>query len=100
MRGLLSQDDRRISPQNSVLFAQELEAAKVPAQIHLFTHGVHGAGLAGAIPDEQVAGALSPMADWPRFSEIAEISSVEPCWNLRLLQSGNRFPMTGPGWEP
>ena len=48
-----SMDDRRISPQNSVLFAQALQAAKVPAQIHLFTHGVHGAGLAGAIPDEQ-----------------------------------------------
>jgi acetyl esterase/lipase len=48
-----SMDDRRISPQNSVLFAQALQAAKVPAQIHLFTHGVHGAGLAGAIPEEQ-----------------------------------------------
>jgi acetyl esterase/lipase len=48
-----SMDDLRISPQNSVLFAQALKAAKVPAQIHLFTHGVHGAGLAGAIPEEQ-----------------------------------------------
>jgi acetyl esterase/lipase len=48
-----SMDDRRISPQNSVLFDQALQAAKVPAQIHLFTHGIHGAGLAGAIPDEQ-----------------------------------------------
>ena len=48
-----SMDDRRISPQNSVLFAQALQAAKVPAQIHLFTHGIHGAGLAGAIPEEQ-----------------------------------------------
>ena len=48
-----SMDDLRISPQNSVLFAQALKAAKVPVQIHLFTHGVHGAGLAGAIPEEQ-----------------------------------------------
>ncbi|HEX6567464.1 MAG TPA: alpha/beta hydrolase, partial [Chthoniobacterales bacterium] len=46
-------DDRRISPQNSVLFAQALQAAKVPVQIHLFTHGIHGAGLAGGVPDEQ-----------------------------------------------
>ena len=48
-----SMDDRRISPQNSVLFAQALQAAKVPVQIHLFSHGIHGAGLAGGIPDEQ-----------------------------------------------
>jgi acetyl esterase/lipase len=48
-----SMDDSRISPQNSVLFAQALQAAKVPVEIHLFTHGIHGAGLASAIPDEQ-----------------------------------------------
>lgn len=48
-----SMDDRRVNSKNSVLFAQALQAAKVPAQIHLFSHGVHGAGLAGAIPDEQ-----------------------------------------------
>jgi acetyl esterase/lipase len=48
-----SMDDRRVSPQNSVLFAQALKLAKVPAQIHLFTHGIHGAGLADGIPEEQ-----------------------------------------------
>jgi acetyl esterase/lipase len=48
-----SMDDDRISPQNSVLFAQALQAAKVPAQIHLFIRGTHGAGLATSIPDEQ-----------------------------------------------
>jgi acetyl esterase/lipase len=48
-----SMDDRRISPQNSVLFARALETAKVPAQVHLFSHGIHGAGLAGGISDEQ-----------------------------------------------
>jgi acetyl esterase/lipase len=48
-----SMDDGRVSAQNSVLFAQALQAAKVPAEIQLFTHGIHGAGLAGAIPDEQ-----------------------------------------------
>ena len=48
-----SMDDHRVNPQNSVLFAQALQAEKVPAQIHLFTHGIHGAGLAGAVPDEQ-----------------------------------------------
>ena len=53
-----SMDDSRISPQNSVLFAQALQTAKVPAQIHLFTHGIHGAGLAGGIPEEQTWPAL------------------------------------------
>jgi acetyl esterase/lipase len=48
-----SMDDRRISPQNSVLFAQALKAQKVPAEIHLFSHGIHGAGLAKGIPEEQ-----------------------------------------------
>jgi acetyl esterase/lipase len=48
-----SMDDKRISPQNSVIFAQALQAAHIPADIHLFAHGVHGAGLATNIPEEQ-----------------------------------------------
>jgi len=48
-----SLDDARISAQNSVLFAQALQAAGVPADVHLFAHGVHGAGLATHIPQEQ-----------------------------------------------
>lgn len=48
-----SMDDQRISPQNSVLFAAALRSADTPAGIHLFAHGVHGAGLAVGIPDEQ-----------------------------------------------
>jgi acetyl esterase/lipase len=48
-----SMDDRRINPQNSVLFAQALQAQKVSAEIHLFRHGIHGAGLANGIPEEQ-----------------------------------------------
>jgi hypothetical protein len=39
--------------QNSVLFAQALRAAHIPGDIHLFVHGVHGAGLATNIPEEQ-----------------------------------------------
>jgi acetyl esterase/lipase len=47
-----SMDDARISAQNSVLFAQALKTANIPAEVHLFAHGVHGAGLAVGIPEE------------------------------------------------
>jgi len=49
-----STDDKRISPQNSVIFAQALRVAHIPADVHLFAHGVHGAGLATNIPEEQI----------------------------------------------
>jgi len=48
-----SMDDQRISPQNSVVFAQALHAAGIPSDVHLFAHGIHGAGLARGIPEEQ-----------------------------------------------
>ena len=48
-----SMDDKTISPQNSVLFAGALRSAQIPADVHLFAHGVHGAGLAVGIPDEE-----------------------------------------------
>jgi acetyl esterase/lipase len=48
-----SMDDKRISPQNSVIFAEALKAAHIPAEVHLFAHGVHGAGLATNIPEEK-----------------------------------------------
>ncbi|KAF1004830.1 MAG: Acetylxylan esterase [Luteibacter sp.] len=48
-----SLDDQRISAQNSVLFANALQAAGVPADVHLFRHGEHGAGLAEGIPEEE-----------------------------------------------
>jgi len=47
-----SMDDKEISPQNSVIFAQALQAVRIPADVHLFAHGVHGAGLAIDIPEE------------------------------------------------
>lgn len=48
-----SLDDKQISSQNSVLFAQALKAAHASAEVHLFDHGVHGAGLAEGIPGEE-----------------------------------------------
>ena len=53
-----SMDDQRISPQNSVIFADALKRAGIPAEIHLFAHGVHGAGLAQGISEEEA---------WPTF---------------------------------
>lgn len=47
-----SMDDRRISPENSVLFVDALRAQGIPVDAHLFQHGVHGAGLATDIPEE------------------------------------------------
>lgn len=57
-----SLDDQRISAQNSVLFAAALTAAAVPAQVQLFRHGVHGAGLAEDVPEESAWPAL--FATW------------------------------------
>lgn len=48
-----SMDDKQISSENSVMFAQALREAGTPAEVHLFPHGVHGAGLANGIPDEE-----------------------------------------------
>ena len=48
-----SMDDKQISPENSVFFSQALSAAQIPDDVHLFAHGVHGAGLAVGIPEEE-----------------------------------------------
>lgn len=53
----VSMDDQRIDPQNSVMFGEALKAAGIPADVHLFTHGAHGVGLATDMPEEHV---------WPR----------------------------------
>ncbi len=53
-----SMDDQRISPQNSVLFAQALREANIPADVHLFAHGIHGAGLAQGVSEEEAWPAL------------------------------------------
>jgi acetyl esterase/lipase len=53
-----SVDDAQISSQNSVLFAQALKTAGIPAGIHLFPHGIHGDGLAEGVPGEE---------EWPQM---------------------------------
>lgn len=51
-------DDQRVSPQNSRLLARALSAAGVPAEVHLFAHGPHGAGLATGVAGEETWPAL------------------------------------------
>jgi acetyl esterase/lipase len=53
-----SQDDARISPQNSVLFVDALHRAGLPVDAHIFPHGVHGSGLSEGIPGED---------EWPEL---------------------------------
>jgi acetyl esterase/lipase len=56
-----SKDDQRISAENSVAFAAALRANQVPADVHLFKHGVHGSGLSDGIPDED---------QWPTMFQV------------------------------
>ncbi|MDE1156633.1 MAG: alpha/beta hydrolase [Acidobacteriaceae bacterium] len=47
-----STDDKRISPQNAILFANALQQAHLPVEFHLFPHGEHGSGLSEGIAGE------------------------------------------------
>ncbi|WP_458072102.1 alpha/beta hydrolase [Rhodanobacter sp. BL-MT-08] len=53
-----SEDDQRVSAQNSIAFADALSAHRVPAEVHLFKQGVHGSGLSEGIAGED---------QWPRL---------------------------------
>lgn len=44
-------DDKTVPIMNSVMFYSALVKAGVPAEMHLFQHGSHGAGLAAANPE-------------------------------------------------
>jgi len=49
-------DDKTVPVMNSVMFYSALVKAGVPAEMHLFQHGAHGAGLAPTNPQ---------LSDWP-----------------------------------
>ena len=49
-------DDGAVPVQNSVLFFEALQKAKVPAELHVYEHGRHGVGLAPNIPE---------LSSWP-----------------------------------
>lgn len=55
-----SQEDTTVVVDNSLLLYQALSHASVPAELHLYPHGPHGAGLDPA---------LGPTADWPKLCE-------------------------------
>jgi len=57
-------DDRTVPVLNSVMFYTALVKAGVPAEMHLFQHGAHGAGLAAANP--QLAGWPDLLMKWMR----------------------------------
>jgi len=57
-------DDKTVPVMNSVMFYSALVKAGVPAEMHLFQHGGHGAGLAAANPDLNVWPDL--LARWMR----------------------------------
>ena len=47
-------DDKTVPVMNSVMFYSALVKAGVPAEMHIFQHGAHGAGLAAANPELSV----------------------------------------------
>lgn len=51
-------DDATVPVQNSILFYQALRAAQVPAELHVFTKGRHGVGLAPEDPS---------LSQWPKL---------------------------------
>lgn len=57
-------DDKTVPVLNSVMFYEALVKAGVPAEMHLFQHGAHGAGLAAANPQLSVWPDL--LAKWMR----------------------------------
>jgi len=66
-----SLDDKTISPQNSVLFADALKRARVSADVHLFPHGEHGSGLSEGLEGEDAWPSMFTTwisAQWPDVS--------------------------------
>jgi acetyl esterase/lipase len=57
-------DDKTVPVVNSVMFYSALVKAGVPAEMHLFQHGSHGAGLAMGNP--QLSGWADLLAKWMR----------------------------------
>lgn len=67
-------DDAVVPVSNSVMFYMALVKAGVPAEMHLFQHGAHGAGLAKANPDLRVWPEL--MIKWMRERGLAAPAEV------------------------
>ncbi len=66
-------DDATVPVQNTILFVQGLAAHGIPAEVHIYPHGVHGLSLAtnnvaepekGRLPDTHVAGWFEQCIQW------------------------------------
>jgi acetyl esterase/lipase len=62
--------DRVVAPENSVLFYLALRKAKVPAELHVYQEGSHGAGL--AMKDEVLTTWKDRLADWLKTRGLLE----------------------------
>ena len=60
--------DTGVLPENSVLFYLALRQAKVPAELHIYEHGVHGVGLAAKVP--ATSSWPDRLIDWMRGREL------------------------------
>ncbi len=69
-------DDKTVPVMNSVMFYEALVKAGVPAEMHLFQHGAHGAGLAAANPQLSVWPEL--LAKWMRERGYMAASVAAP----------------------
>ena len=56
----LTDEDKGVPPENSIAFYRALNAAGVPAEMHIYEHGPHGVGLAAKIPGT---------CNWPKQCE-------------------------------
>ncbi|MBQ7536056.1 MAG: prolyl oligopeptidase family serine peptidase [Stomatobaculum sp.] len=72
-------EDESVPVQNSLLFADALVKAKVPVEMHIFPHGVHGLSLATEevaqpenkrFADPHVAGWFDALVRWMKMKEI------------------------------
>lgn len=61
---VLADDDKAVSPENSVRFYLALLKANVPAEMHIYLHGGHGFGM--AYTDPALSSWTERLADWLR----------------------------------
>lgn len=59
-----TQEDEAVPVENSILYYRALAAAKVPAELHLYEKGLHGAGLADG---KMRAPSVPTLATWPEL---------------------------------
>ena len=96
-------DDKTVPVMNSVMFYSALVKAGVPAEMHIFQHGAHGAGLAAANPELSVWPDL--LAKWMRergymaadagaakygraLRACDQFRDVRPCGEIRWAAAG------------